>query len=500
MALAGVGVGLLAFGLYLATLAPTILPYAQEMIDTPVLVVNAYVLGIPHPPGYPTYTLLTHLFTYLPVGDVAYRVNLASAVFGALAVVVVFFVGLALGGRIAGAAAGALVFGTSPMFWSQAVIAEIYTLHSLFLALVILILLVWRERRENRYLLLAAFVTGLAMTHNTTSGLLLPAGLIFVCLVEPRKLVEWRLWLKGAGLFFLGLLPYVYLPVRARMDPPINLGDPSTFGRFFDLISGQRFKGNMFVFGPGELLERFFIYLGYLVGQLHWAALAMGVVGAVYLLVRDRAGAALLGALFLGFLFFALDYDIQDYYYYFIPTYLFLCVFAAAGFGVLLKWAEGFTAQMTSPKARGVVLAALSLLILAVPLIGLGDTYRVTDQSQNYEGSRIVDVVDREVRPGAIVIQHRSPLQYMQLVEARREDIELWSLVSPVSRKEAARAYEASQQGLLYIDQPAADYKQRRYEKAGYRLVPVEEGTLYNLVPSDDATAKKLRKALKRST
>jgi uncharacterized membrane protein len=59
-----------------------------------------------HPTGNPTYTLLTHLFACLPVGDVAHRVNLSSAVFGVLAVAVAYAVGLVLSRQVVAAAAG----------------------------------------------------------------------------------------------------------------------------------------------------------------------------------------------------------------------------------------------------------------------------------------------------------------------------------------------------------------------------------------------------------
>jgi 4-amino-4-deoxy-L-arabinose transferase-like glycosyltransferase len=98
-------------------------------------------------------------------------------------------------------------------------------------ALVALLLLFWRERRDDKYLLkyllVTAFFVGLSITHNMSSGLLLPASLLFVLLVKPRKLVEWRLILKGGGLFLVGLLPWVLLSIRARSDPPLNVGHPS---------------------------------------------------------------------------------------------------------------------------------------------------------------------------------------------------------------------------------------------------------------------------------
>ena len=79
-ALAGAAAGLFVFVLYLRTLAPTVLYYDDpDMLDAVMLQMQVAVLGITHPTGYPTYLSLTHLFTYLPVGDVAYRVNLGRS-------------------------------------------------------------------------------------------------------------------------------------------------------------------------------------------------------------------------------------------------------------------------------------------------------------------------------------------------------------------------------------------------------------------------------------
>jgi 4-amino-4-deoxy-L-arabinose transferase-like glycosyltransferase len=465
--------------------------YTSAMKDAPVLPVSAYVLGIPQATGYPTYTVLTHLFTYLPVGDVAYRVNLASAVFGALAVVAVFFVGLALSSRIVAAAVGALAFGVSGLFWSQAVIAEVYTLNALFVALVVLVLLFWRERREDKYLLVTAFFVGLSMTHNMSSGLLLPAGFLFVLLVEPRKLVEWRLVLKSGALFLLGLVPYVFLPVRARMDPPLNVGDPSNWGRFWDLVSGAQYKNTMFVFGAEELPERLYMYLNDLFGQFQEVILMAGIAGAVYLLARDRAALALLAFLYLGWLFYALEFNIEDVYYYFIPTYLVLALFAAVGFGALSRAAEARTARF-SAKIRATVLTMLSLLVLAVPLWGVGETYRSVDRSGDYEGRQIIEVVDRNTESGATIIQLRSPLYYATLVEGRRKDLKLLSYLEAQNNEEPqtkeekdARINVAGRDGSLYALFPDEYYQQRRrFEEAGYRLIPVESGILYEVVPT----------------
>src|ERR687890_2533410 len=131
-ALLGAAVTIFTGILYLGTLAPTVLPYSTpDTLDSPMLQAEVSVLGITHPTGYPTYLMLTHLFTSLPVGDPAYRVNLGSAFYAALAVVVVYITGLMLARRVVAAAAGALAFGLGAAIWSQAVIAEVYTLNAL---------------------------------------------------------------------------------------------------------------------------------------------------------------------------------------------------------------------------------------------------------------------------------------------------------------------------------------------------------------------------------
>src|ERR687893_3197582 len=241
-ALAGLAVALVVGVVYAATLAPTVLPYGTPYtLDSPMLQAAVPVLGVGHPTGYPTYMMLTHLFTYLPVGDPAYRANLASAVYGVAAVFVVYLAGLRLGGRVVAAAAGALAFGFSGAFWSQAVIAEVYTLEALLIALVILVLFLWRDRREDRYLLLAALLVGLSLTHHLTSALLVPASLAFVVLVDRGVFTRTRPLLHGLGLFLLGLLPLLYLPVRATMDAPLNEADPSPPGRLLLLVTGGSF-------------------------------------------------------------------------------------------------------------------------------------------------------------------------------------------------------------------------------------------------------------------
>src|SRR5215212_11624809 len=346
--LAGLGITAFVFILYLRTLAPTILPYdSPNLLDTPMLQMQVCVLGMSHPTGYPSFLMLSHLFTYLPFGDCAYRANLASATYAALSVFVLFGAGYLLSGRrLVAAGAAALGFGVSVTLWSQAVISEVYTLNALFVALTLLTLLLWREQRKDGYLMLSALLVGLSMTDHLTSGLLVPASLIFVGLVEWRKLVDVKLVLKGVGLFVVGLSPYLYLPIRSAMDPPFKANNPTSLGGFWRLVSGGNLRGGFFAFGLGELPGRLAYYWGYLLENFNWGVLVAGMVGFVALILWDRAAAALLGFLFLGWLFYAIENDIPDIQLYFIPTYLVLSLWTTVGLGFALERVESLISRL----------------------------------------------------------------------------------------------------------------------------------------------------------
>ncbi|MBA2714654.1 MAG: DUF2723 domain-containing protein [Rubrobacteraceae bacterium] len=425
MALAGVGVAVFVFVVYLRTLAPTILPYdSPDLLDVPMLQMQVCVLGMAHPTGYPSYLMLSHLFTHLPFGDCGYRANLASAAYAALSVLAVFATGYLLSRRVAAAGAAALAFGVGATLWSQAVIAEVYTLNALFVSLTLLALLLWRERRRDRYLLLCAFLAGLSLTDHLTSGLLLPASLLFVTLVDRRKLADVKLMLGSAGLFLAGLMPYLYLPVRSAMNPPFTANVPTNFERFWYVVSGGNLTGTFFNFGPAELPARLAFYWGHLTGNLNWGLLVAALVGFAALLLWDRPAAGLLGFLFFGWVFYSIENDIPDIGVYFIPTYLVLALAAAVGFGLLLTEAEDISSRFSRVIER-VVLGALSMALVLLPLSSVADVYARNDRSGDYRGRQAIEDVAQNAAPNSTVLHHRSELWYMVLAEKRRRDLTL---------------------------------------------------------------------------
>lgn len=450
--------------LYVSSLAPTVLHYEfPELQDAGVLQAKAAVLGVPDYTGYPLWVMLGKLFSFVPIGDLAYGINLSSAVYAALTVFFMYLTGLKLTGKAVAAAAGALAFGTGAIFWSQAVIAEVYTLHTLLVAAALHTLLIWRYERRDWHLLLACFLMGLALTNHLTSGLLLPVAFMLVFMVDRSKLAQGRLLLKGAGLFLLGLLPYAYIPIRYSMEylpegfnwnqPAIQRNPPNTPGGFWNLVSGGNWKDAMFSQSPAELLGGLTAYLEKLsgsAGQFNLLLVVAAIGGFYYLLYRDRAVAVAFSLLFAGWLIYALGYGISDIKFYFIPTYLVLCLWMAVAFGAMLDTAETLFRER---RGRGwkAVAPILGLFILILPLEGAQETYASVDRSGDYRGREVAEAVAEEAKPDATILHYHSPLSMMVLGEERRQDIRLINHEEDLGPPGVIKAERALDTGAVYI-------------------------------------------------
>ncbi|MGH2593421.1 MAG: protein O-mannosyl-transferase family, partial [Anaerolineae bacterium] len=142
--LAPIALALIVFGLYARTLGMHV-----GRADTFEFQVVAPTLGVAHPTGYPLVVIIGKLFSLLPIGSTAFRVNLTSAVFASAAAVVVYALIARLSGRRLIAFIAALLFAVSGVVWSQAVIAEVYALNALIAGVVLKLLIGLVERRPH---------------------------------------------------------------------------------------------------------------------------------------------------------------------------------------------------------------------------------------------------------------------------------------------------------------------------------------------------------------
>lgn len=224
--MAGLAAFVLPLLLYVQTLAPTV-----TLEDSGEFITGAYWLGVVHAPGYPLWCLLVHPFTWLPWGTIAERVHLASAVFGAATTWLLFLCALRVFRDVRAALAGALVLGGSTILWSQSVVAEVYSLNAMLSVLLLYLALRWKESGAAAWLYGLAFSVGLSMTNHHLAGLVALPIFLWLLTVDPRAIFDVRTVVVGAALLVVGLSVYLYLPIRALAEPPLNVGNPRTIER-----------------------------------------------------------------------------------------------------------------------------------------------------------------------------------------------------------------------------------------------------------------------------
>ncbi|WP_162924490.1 protein O-mannosyl-transferase family [Rubrobacter indicoceani] len=410
-------VGLASLGGYLFTLAPTV-----ASNDAGRFQVAAPLLGTGHPTGYPTFILAGKLFTSLPVGDVAYRVNLMAAVFGAAAVVLLFLVARGLGAGRAPAAGAALLFAFSGTFWSQATLGEVYTMHAFFVLLVTLLLLRWRRRGGFAGVVAAALIYGLSFGNN--AGVVL-FGLMFAVLLlfGGQGRVTLRVLVSGAAAFLVGLSVYAYLPIRGFAGAWHNFGDPvNNWTDVWNLASGARFQGLMDP-SPGSVFGEIRVFLAEVFSQapapFGYALPVLVAFGAVFGLVRlvvrgEAAVAVAVGAGLVIPLFYALSYGIDDVAVYYLPVYL----VAALLFAVGITGAAG----LLGAAGGGIAFAPL---LLGALLLGLN--FAPSDRSEDYEERELSEKTLASLPDDAILYGKVQivPMAYLIEIEGERPDVVL---------------------------------------------------------------------------
>ncbi len=246
-----VGWSVFAFTLlvYVITLCPTV-----YWDDAGELITACHTLGIPHPPGHPLYPLIGKLFTLIPIGSIAWRVNFMSAFFGALTCMVVCRI---ICDRLdrspwapVAAFGGACFFAFAPTMWEQSTVAETSTLHAFFMTLLTLLAfrmangkILWGTK--TRSLCLFAFLFGFSLTNHVAGVFFLPAFAYVFLSTYGREMFAPRLLMKMAGSFALGLTVYAYLPLRSLADPVIDWGNPETLENFIWVVTAKQFAPNL---------------------------------------------------------------------------------------------------------------------------------------------------------------------------------------------------------------------------------------------------------------
>lgn len=444
---------LFAFLVYLLTLAPTI-TWRNDGADGGDFLAAIATGGVPHPSGYPTYLLLGSLFARLPIGDMAYRLNLLSAVAAAGAVgVLTLTVHYALSYAATPSvrpgpswlvtlttACVALTFGFSSILWSQAVITEVYSLNALFAILIWLV--AFRARSANKVWLwsMCTLLLGIGLGNHLSLITVLPGLLVLFWpgwqrlgkAQEPGRPRRDR-WSPGLpvallGPLLLGLTVYAALPLRASHNPAINWGGADSWSGFLWLVTGRLYAPLAFGLPPAYLLGRAVAGLSLLARQVAWWGLPLAVLGAWLMWQRDRQ--LLLGLLtwFAAAFVYAVGYSTSDSYVYLLPAVIVLMIWMSWGLydvlGELLAKANGVGVwRRVNRRMAGSL--AMCLVALA-PALPLAVNYAAVDASHDREAYHYGLGAMDSAAPQAVIITHATQdtfaLWYFRYALAQRPD------------------------------------------------------------------------------
>ena len=461
-----------ALALYVRTLLPDVGTW-----DTAEFQAIGPVLGIAHPTGFPTYTLLAWFASVVlqPFGNEAYRADLLSALLVAGAAALGAVAAVQLTRRWALGLLTGVSFALVPVAWRVGLRADAHALHIFLAALLLVLLLEWRRRDDARaaraairrpaaaevpvssgaeasqraaeatpepppargrdrvvdrpgtWLLAASVVFGLSLGNHALTLLLAPGVAAYVLLVDPRIL--WRRWRLvvacAATVVLVTVAVYAYIPLRSSMEPPLDYAMPRTPDRFWYLVLGQQFQSSIRTLpAPPDIVARAWDALVVAYGPLAM----LSVAGVLLGVIRHPREVVLCALWFAGAWLFALGYANAAIDRYYLVPLLVAAIWSALAVDV--AWDAAWRAARARARPRSAIAAGalLSILAGALLLAPLPSRFRVVDASNDRFGRIWLDAAFQHLEPNAAVVSWWSfstPLWYGRWVEGRRPDVRI---------------------------------------------------------------------------
>ncbi len=416
---------ILSFVVYLITLAPDV-----YFTDSGELASVASSLGIAHPTGYPLFTLVGHLWSGLLPWSPVYNLNLMAAVATAISACFIFFASYELVSNLSlKKKVGQLVTDLDDLLlslfvslgysfalttWKQATSVEVYSLQLVIISLYLyLVIKAYFTKEDSARLLIAAgFTLGLGFANHLTSFMLIPAGLI-VLFAKTNKRDRWKLLGFVVGATLVGILLYLYLPVRSSQSPEFNWGAVHrSFDKFWYHVTGAQYQVWMFSDG-NAWKENFKLFFSLIPSQLTWIGVLFLVYGLYVSFKQSRTMFYVLISTLLLCVFYSLNYSIHDIDSYFVTAYVAMFLFLLIG-------------------AKQLILKQKNLIYLFafVPLFNLYSNYTESDLSTDYSVSEYERLVTESAEENAIIISAQwdfwvSARWYKDKIEEERQDIAL---------------------------------------------------------------------------
>ncbi|MEW6103375.1 MAG: DUF2723 domain-containing protein [bacterium] len=427
-----------SFFVYLFTLTPSV-----GLYDAGDMTTAAAILGIPHPPGYPFYCIIGKFITIIPFGNIAFRINMLSALFGSLSVMMVYFITLKVSSRaterqVIPSIVSSLTIAFSYTVWQQSTFAGQYIGHLTFSLFLILLIL---KGEKKKYLYLFSFFLGLSLTHHRQTLFLIPGALFFILAVSWKNRKKFKTkklktqnsklktttqnsklltFSKMALLFILPLFLYLYLPIRASANPPLNWGDPDTLKRFISHITGEQYGFLFLKISLKEHILRMISQIAHqFTNQFTLLPVILSILGMFLMLIFDFFFFLLFFSILSVNIFISSSYNHPSIeLYYMLP-----CAILSIFMGYAIFHIMAFLKKINP------YLSFAAFLFLFLPNFLFLKNYNLNNRTMYYFTYDYGMNILRPIEKNSVVFvsddTHTFPTEYLYWVENAREDISL---------------------------------------------------------------------------
>jgi hypothetical protein len=429
----------------MATLAPSV-----TFFDSGEFLTATASLGSAHSPGYPLFLMFAKAFTWIPLGNIAFRVNMATAFSSSLACLGVYLLTAALlkNEQLAenehlssfivktSALAAAVAFSVTPRLWLQSNHDKPYPLLAFITAIIFYLLLKWRENYatgEERpaYIYICTFLAGMAMALHQSVVLLLPAWFLLIVLADWRMITRIKELVLATAFALAGFSVHLYLPVRATQNPLLNWGDAKTSTQFLWHFLRKGYPADPHSRNAALLWAQ--VKAFNVSREFTWLGVALVLFALFCLWKRQRHILIAYLAAVSTFLLYIAGYlnTVSDMIFlteeFFTPLYLLTAVLVGVGLFHVLSYAIRNAQLPQIYDFKVYILIVVMLFSLPVSLCAVN--YYENDQHNNYIAYDYATNSLRSLPQNAVMFTWGDsgafPLWYLQGVERMREDLDL---------------------------------------------------------------------------
>ena len=404
-----------------------------------------YTLSIMHFTGYPLYTLVGYIWSHaVLIGDVAYRMNLLSAVSGAVAVATLVWTTHLLTREWLSSIVAGLLLGSAALFWDWSTKAGVRSMNVAFMVAIIGLAIAWVQSTNTshggRYWVALWLIVGLSLAHHRTVILVLPGMGLYILLSHPRILRDWRAILAAILALLPGMLTYIYPLWRGANAPAYQPLPVDSFDHFLDLVLARNLSDMVTGVTWQQVPQRFGWFVEYLAAQFGAGGVIAATAGMAVLAIRKPKEGLMLWLALIFLSAFTIDYRIEGMSRLNVVFLLPVLAIVALAAGYLLgNISDGirrlYARGVSFPKAQSWIPGMICLVFgvaVSVPMAGssLSRVYRGNEQPMHayreelrgMQAFRLTAYGEKYAVPGSVVVgewEHAAAFWYEQLVDNR---------------------------------------------------------------------------------